>query len=219
MVGSGEGNDSKYVQKFIYKNKLQNNITYIPYTQNVDQFYKLSTVHLITSSFEGFPMVMAEGKIYGLPLVTYALPWLELLKEDKGYISVQPHDVKGAADAVITILNDEWLQQRLSHEALESIQPFLEYDFASAWKELLESPQRTQPGVYQGEVPSNMHLLYDHILFTYREGRLRILSRFSNKEAIKKLLKNIPFIDNILPIGSRRRDFVKRAVKSVFGNF
>lgn len=216
MVGSGEFNEQKYIQDFIIEHGLQNNIIHIPYTPHVDQYYRSATVHLLTSSFESFPMVIAEGKMHKLPLVTYAMPWLELLKDGKGHISVCQHDKEGAADAVLAILNDRELHQRLSHEARESIQPFLEYDLAGAWEELLESPQRIQPGVYQGKNPSNMHLLCDHIFSMYREGRRRSSSGFLSKESIKQILKNLPFIDSLLPIGSRRREFVKKIAKNLY---
>lgn len=216
MIGSGDFSEKNYVKHFINKHKLQKNIIYIPYTLNVNQYYRSATVHLLTSSCESFAMVIAEGKIHALPLVTYALPWLELLKDGKGYISVHRHDMEGAASAVLSIISNSELRQRLSHEARESIQPFLQYDFAGAWKELLESPQKIQPGVYQGENPSNMHILCDHIFSMYREGRRRNSSESLNKESIKRILKNLPLIDSILPIGSRRREFVKKIIKELY---
>lgn len=215
IVGSGESCEQNYIQNFIKIHKLQNNIVYVPYTTHIDRYYNSATVHLLTSSFESFPMVIAEGKIHALPLVTYDMPWLELLKDGKGHISVRQHDIEGAADAVLMILNDSILHQRLSYEARESIQPFLEYDLAGAWKEILETPQKIQPGVYQGEAPSNMRLLCDHIFSMYREGRRNTSSSFRTKEYIKQFMKNNPLIKRILPIGSRRREFVKKVVKNL----
>lgn len=215
IVGSEDNKEHKYVQNFINRNKLQDNIIHIPYTQYINQYYKSSTIHLLTSSFESFSMVIAEGKMHALPLVTYALPWLELLKENKGYISVQPHDVKGAADAILTILNDEQLQQRLSHEALESIQPFLDYNLAGAWKELLESPQKIQPGVFQGDSASKIQILWKYIFSMYIEGHRKNSSEFS-KEYIKKKLKSLPFINTLLPPASRRRIFVRNITKKLY---
>ena len=94
--------------------------------------------------------------------------------------------------------------------------PFLEYDLAGAWKEILETPQKIQPGVYQGEDPSNMRLLCDHIFSMYREGRRITSSSFRTKEYIKQFMKNSPLIKRILPIGSRRREFVKKVVKNLY---
>ena len=216
IVGSGESREQNYIQNFIKIHKLQNNIVYVPYTPHVDRYYNSATVHLLTSSSESFSMVIAEGKIHALPLVTYDMPWLELLKDGKGHISVRQHDIEGAADAVLMILNDSILHQRLSYEARESIQPFLEYDLAGAWKEILETPQKIQPGVYQGEAPSNMRLLCDHIFSMYREGRRNTSSSFRTKEYIKQFMKNSPLIKRILPIGSRRREFVKKVVKNLY---
>lgn len=216
IVGSGESCEQNYIQNFIKIHKLQNNIVYVPYTPHVNRYYNSATIHLLTSSFESFPMVIAEGKIHALPLVTYDMPWLELLKDGKGHISVRQHDIEGAADAVLMILNDSILHQRLSYEARESIQPFLEYDLAGAWKEILETPQKIQPGVYQGEAPSNMRLLCDHIFSMYREGRRNTSSSFRTKEYIKQFMKNNPLIKRILPIGSRRREFVKKVVKNLY---
>ena len=219
IVGSGDNNEQRYVHKFINNNKLQKNIVHIPYTLHIDAYYRAATVHLLTSSFESFGLVIAEGKMHALPLVTYDLPWLELLKDGKGHISVRQHDIEGAADAVLSILNDDDLRQRLSREAQESVQPFLEYDLASAWKEILDSPRQMQPGVYRGEAPSDTQLLWDHVYSMYQEGRRKIVPVYPSatlKDAIKLIVKRLPFIDTLLPLGSGRRELAKKAAKKIY---
>ena len=52
---------------------------------------------LVTSAYEGFSLVLVESKMAGIPAVIYSMPYLELLKDGKGYIQVKQSEVVGAA--------------------------------------------------------------------------------------------------------------------------
>ena len=77
-------------------------------------------------------------------MVCYELPYLELLRDGRGYINVAQNDAARAAAAIVEILTDDQLRARLSKDARESIEPFLNYNFADAWKQVFDDVIRNR---------------------------------------------------------------------------
>ena len=92
----------------------------------------------MTSSSESFCNVIMESKLYGVPLVMYELPWLELLKGGEGYIAVRQRDTLAAAEAVVNVLSNQSLREKMSKESFDSIEPFLRHDVYSDWKRVFD---------------------------------------------------------------------------------
>ena len=129
----------------IKENHLENNIEICGYHTDVAPFYKAADVMLNTSPNEGWSLVIAEGKFYELPLVLYELPDNELISDGKGCITVPFDDSHAAAEAIIKILTDANLRYKLSIQARESLQPFINYDIGGAWQKVFESLENDEP--------------------------------------------------------------------------
>ena len=138
MFGSGDDTIVTYLKHKISENNLQNNMVYCGYTLDLDEIYSGARIQLSVSLYENFPMNIYEGKEYGIPLVTYRLPYVELLKEEKGQISVLQGDVQAAADAIIRILSDPQIEAGMSAEAKESIDKFCNIDVGEKWSTVFQ---------------------------------------------------------------------------------
>ena len=133
------------MKNFIQTNRLENNIEFCGYHKDVGKFYEAADVMLNTSPSEGFSLAMSEGKFYELPLVLYKLERNELVRDGKGFISVEQGDFRGAAAAIVKILTDENLRCKMSAEARASIQYFLDYDIAGAWQKVFDDLDENKP--------------------------------------------------------------------------
>ncbi|MBQ7629468.1 MAG: glycosyltransferase, partial [Selenomonadaceae bacterium] len=140
-------NEEVFVQmkNFIAKNHLEGNVEFCGYQTNVRPFYEESDVILGTSPTEGWSLFVIESKFYELPLVLYELPGVEFLSDGKGYIAVPQGDFRAAVQAILKILTDTDLRCKLSAEARESIQPFLDYDIEGAWKKIFDDLENDAP--------------------------------------------------------------------------
>jgi glycosyltransferase involved in cell wall biosynthesis len=56
------------------------NIQPLGFKLNVEDFYQNSSVLMLTSQFEGYPMVVAEALSHGLPVVSFEMPYLAFMK-------------------------------------------------------------------------------------------------------------------------------------------
>jgi len=136
IVGSTKGTEDFFI--LIKKYHLENNIKLLGYYSNLDTFYEEADVMIMTSDYEGFPMIMTEAKLHGVPIIMYELPYLELVRDRRGIFEVSPRDTKATANAIVKILSDDKLRHRMSIESKRSLYPFVFYDIKGAWKEVFE---------------------------------------------------------------------------------
>lgn len=134
MYGSGSRAQVRGLRDRIEEYGLQENVYFCGYETNILQMYKNTRIQLVTSAYEGFPMVVYESKILGIPLVLYELPYLELLKNKLGYISVSRGDIAGAAESICRILDNPELEKRLCDDAKISIQDFSNERVGQKWE-------------------------------------------------------------------------------------
>lgn len=137
LVGS---KDREYEYNLLVDNirryNLENNIEICGYHKIVDDFYKVADVFLFTSSYESFSQVIIESKQWGLPMVMYEIPWLELTRSGRGYMAVSQGDTVAAANAIIKLLDDVEYRKKMGEEARKSVEEFLEFDVYNAWREI-----------------------------------------------------------------------------------
>ncbi len=137
----GEADDEivyKTLIEMIKENGLEEHICICGYSENVDEYYKKAAAILLTSRYEGFPMVLVESKCFGVPSILYNLSDLELLKDGKGFIAAPQGDYKAIAKYLAKVLKDDKLRNQLSYEARESIEEFATIDIGTLWKNVIE---------------------------------------------------------------------------------
>lgn len=136
LYGSGSSSDVEALECAIKAKSLTENVIFCGYESDVRKIYENARIHMVTSAYEAFPMGIYESRICGLPLVMYELPYLELLKEKKGYLAVPNGDILGMADNICRILNEYELEQQLCKEAKESIAVFDNDLLCNKWKNI-----------------------------------------------------------------------------------
>ena len=139
IVGNAETKEEdNIVYSKIKELKIEKNCELVGFTKNVLPYILNSSVHIMTSRFEGFPMVLGEVKSHGVPTVMFDLPYLEMLRDSKGIITVEQGNTDALAIELIKVLTDDDYRLKLGKEAKESLEPFLEYDTASAWEKVFD---------------------------------------------------------------------------------
>lgn len=68
MIGEGK-DEQKYIEK-VNEYELSNNIIFLGKKKNPYPYFKISDFLILTSEYEGFPVVYNEAKILNLPIIT-----------------------------------------------------------------------------------------------------------------------------------------------------
>lgn len=186
IVGNEVTHDAKKnMLKRIAALKLEDNIEVCDYTTNVEAFYENAKVFLITSAYESFAMTIIESKGYGIPLVTYDMPYLETLKDKKGYINVAQNDIKGAAEAIISLLENNKLREDMGKEARESYEDFKKYDLKNAWQSLIKSLPESKSDIQQDKLDrAEVEMVMQTLMFHYQRGSTKLKKKLSSSRRV-----------------------------------
>ena len=116
---------------------FENNVHLVQFTFNISEYYLNSSVLLVPSVSESFPMVMNEGKAHGLPVVAFNIDYSPCFQ--KGVITVDLFDYKAMGKEVVKLLNDFEYRKQKGIEAKLSLDMFKNDETIEAWGELFTS--------------------------------------------------------------------------------
>ncbi|EOZ1713856.1 glycosyltransferase family 4 protein [Yersinia enterocolitica] len=141
LIIAGDGEDK---QLLLDKIKMLNlkNVELLPSTPHVNELYDQSSIYVMTSRFEGFPMVLLEAKASGLPIVAYDCdtgPSELIINHDDGFLI--PFDDNNTFTCKLALLmNDDDLRESMSIKSLKNAEKYkIEMAIGDKWKRLIES--------------------------------------------------------------------------------
>ena len=141
IVGTGEPGEVKKVIDYAKKLEILDHVTLVGFHSDLEQFYARSDILLFTSKFEGFGMTLIEAQSFGLPIVMYELPYLEIVKGCQGIIAVNQLAAEDAGNAIIDILTDQTKYSHLSEEAFNNAIKFSKIDLKKKWQEIFSTTE------------------------------------------------------------------------------
>lgn len=106
IVGNGEF--EQFVVDYIKSNMLERNIHYLGYLSNPLKLIKSSRALIMTSRFEGTPMVALEAQCLGTPIVSTPVDGMKkvILNEHNGYLSNNDDEIVSRLIEIITNDNE-----------------------------------------------------------------------------------------------------------------
>lgn len=161
---------------------LEEHVVFHGFHADTSAFYKKAGVLLMTSDFEGFSMVIAESKTYGIPTVLYDLPNLEFVRDGRGMITVPQNNAQTAAEQIIKLLSDDELRVSYGKEARASIEDMYSVDVPKKWVDIFNDvvAKKDEESENTGVLPTAVDMLNDFIDMGI-ESRLRDLQYWINK--------------------------------------
>ena len=83
----GDGSDSAFYKEEVDKNGLQGNIKFLGRKQNPYPYFKISDCVILTSDYEGYPVVFLESFILNKPIITTKVSDYEQIEGKYGYVT------------------------------------------------------------------------------------------------------------------------------------
>ncbi len=117
----GDGKNSENLRNQSKKLKIEKNIKFFGWQNNLDKFYKQANVFLLTSNSEGWGMAVIEAGSYGLPIIMTDVGCAgEVIKDSESGIAIPIGDQKKLEEAMIKIIKDENLRKKLGENARQA---------------------------------------------------------------------------------------------------
>lgn len=148
----GQGSRQQDLERQIDDLGLQGKVRLMGFTTELEKELAASSVFVLSSRAEGYPMVLLEAMGRGLPLVSTDCPAggpRDIIDEGVNGFLVPNKDVDGLADGIIRMLDlDDESRRRMGKAALEKAAEGSQERVAEKWADLLSEleQQRTSGG-------------------------------------------------------------------------
>jgi len=134
----GDGPERESLEKQRETLALTDCVTFHPFTAEVEKQYASHAFYVMSSRFEGFPMVLLEAAAAGLPIVSFACKeGPETLLKNGGGLLVEAENTVALAEALTRMMTDEELRETLSRESGQVIAPYTPEAIYVKWKTIL----------------------------------------------------------------------------------
>ena len=136
----GQGEWKEMLQKMIDDRGLQDVVRVNAPTKNIGKEYSESSMLVMSSHYEGFPMVMVEAMACGLPAVSFDFKCgpKDIIKDGENGVIVPDGDIDALAEAMMKLMGDDELRKRMGEEAKKVVETYSEKKVMSKWMKLYE---------------------------------------------------------------------------------
>lgn len=110
-------------------------------TKQIGDEYAKSSMLVMSSNYEGFPMVMIEAMACGLPVVSFDFKCgpKDIIDDGKNGIIVHDGDIEGLANAMMKLMDNQILRKTMSENAKKVVDTYSEENVMKQWLDLFAS--------------------------------------------------------------------------------
>lgn len=146
IAGDGENSQVKKFKKIIYDKKLEKRINYKGPLKGdrLLKHYSEASIYLMTSRWEGMPLVLAEAMSFGLPIIAFEQTGSsEVLQQGKYGILVESGNVAEMAEQLIKLIENFSTRAYYQELSLQRVKAFNISYVRDSWLNLIESMKET----------------------------------------------------------------------------
>lgn len=138
VYGSGELHDD--VIKWIQQCHLSNSMILHEPVDHIMNQYLESSIFVMSSRYEAFPMVLLEAMACGVPCVSFDCPYgpRNIIRHEEDGLLVDYLNSQALADSICRLIEDEALRHRLGSNARRNIQRFSKETVMQQWMDLFK---------------------------------------------------------------------------------
>jgi len=119
----GDGEFSQKLKAQSQKLGLENNVKFLGWQNDLEKYYNQADCFLLTSNSEGWGMAVVEAASFGLPIIMTDVGLAgEIIKNNESGIVIPVGDQKALENAMIKIIEDENLREKLGNGARKAVE-------------------------------------------------------------------------------------------------
>ena len=137
----GQGEWQQMLQTMIDNYGMQEQVHINKPTKKILKEYAQSDMLVMSSHYEGFPMVMIEAMSCGIPVVSFDFKCgpRDIIEHGVNGLLVNNGDIEGLANALMQLMGNEEYRKQLSSNTKKIITTYSEENIMNKWTSLFES--------------------------------------------------------------------------------
>lgn len=137
IVGNGELRDELIQQSL--ELAIVNSVHFIPASTEIYKHYSSASIFVMSSRFEGLPLVLIEAKAYGLPIVSFDCETgpAEIINDQRDGILVKSGDIQLLANSLLMLMSDPERRKEMGKAAVEDSKRYAPEQFLDKWLRIL----------------------------------------------------------------------------------
>ena len=141
IYGSGNKDEVNKIRDLIIENDLQDKLFIKGLEKNQALIYGDKAIYVMTSRYEGLPLVLLEAQQYNLPIVSFRCPTgpNEIVEDGVNGYLVECYDMDKLSEKLLELMEDEVLRQSFSEHAKDNMDKFDKDKILKQWIELIET--------------------------------------------------------------------------------
>ncbi len=145
LVGPSDADELANLQALVHELGLEGHVVFAGAQADVAPFYEKATAYLLTSRFESWCLSLAEAMDAGLPTVMYRLDHLTLARSNEGIIAVEQGDRDAAAQAIVELIRNHALREKMGHAAQARLAEVERFDLTGLWDKVFAALSQGSP--------------------------------------------------------------------------
>lgn len=137
----GDGSDKELLEKKIASLQLQDSVQLIDPTSEIHRYYEAASIYVMTSRFEGLPMVLLEAASFGIPIIAFNCLTgpSEIVKNGENGYLVEERDMDTFADRLQFLIANPDLRAAMSQSNKNLVKNFDLSHIVDKWIVVLHS--------------------------------------------------------------------------------
>ena len=137
----GQGEWQEMLEEMIRERGLASSTRINDPSKRIGEEYASSSLLVMSSHYEGFPMVMIEAMACGLPVVAFDFKCgpRDIIEEGKNGCIVSEGDIPALARAITRLIEQDALRKAMAEEARKVTERYAEERIMQQWTELFNS--------------------------------------------------------------------------------
>lgn len=140
----GQGEWQEMLEEMIRERNLGQTAQINPPSKQIGEEYAASSILVMSSHYEGFPMVMIEAMACGVPVVSYDFKCgpRDIIREGDNGLIIPKGDINALAEGICRLIQEEELRRSMSMKAQEVTTTYSEEKVMRRWITLFNSMAR-----------------------------------------------------------------------------
>ena len=141
LVILGEGDLREKLEAQVDQLGLAQRVHLPSFAGNVADWYRFADAFVLTSDFEGFPMVLLEAMAHGCPVVSVDCDTgpRDIIRNGENGLLVHKDDIDALVDGLDKMLSDDALRKRLASKAVEVVKTYSQTHINALWQDFFNN--------------------------------------------------------------------------------